>query len=55
MKFKYGDKVKVVKGFFRGQKGIVTDTFLIWPFRKYWVRMDCGERDFINGNNLEMI
>lgn len=57
MKFKYGDKVKVIKGFYRGRKGVVRDYWSVCRiFKDYWIRFDDGWHGrFMKGKDLELI
>lgn len=45
-KFKFGDKVEIIDGFYKGQKGIITKlhpaTTLSHGWVGYWVKFDNG-------------
>ena len=56
MKFKFGDYVKVITGFYKGQKGIVKHYYKI--DKRYGVRLDnlwsyIGVQDQFKDNELE--
>lgn len=58
-KFKYKDKVKVVRGFYRGQTGVVlgeSKTYYTWSHtQRYWVKMDKATEEYINEECLRLI
>ena len=61
MKFKYKDKVKITKGFYRGQQGYVTgfDTCFFKRLEIYYVKygadVDGGQGDWFDDFQLELV
>lgn len=54
MKFKYGDTVRISKGFYRGHKGRIIGTIGWWFCREYLI-MFKGSYDWVYERDLELV
>lgn len=56
MKFKYKDKVKIIKGFYKGVKGEVRNESKVLGFeREYIIRTEDDNVIWFKESNLELI
>ncbi len=55
MEFYYGDKVKVIGGFYKGVTGVVDGEWFSFFGRAYWIRGEDGFFEVVQAKYLSLI